>query len=72
METKLSEGQNLWPTSTIAGGESPYIFFKTAKTSLQRVCKEMVNKRNFIIKDRKLMNQILSVTSSISLNIYLN
>lgn len=29
---------NLWPTRIIAGGASPYMVFKMAKTSLQRVC----------------------------------
>ena len=38
-QTNLPKEHNLWPTSTIAGGESPYIAFNTAKTSLHKVCK---------------------------------
>lgn len=38
MQINLQKEYNLWPTSTIAGGESPYISFSTAKTSLHMVC----------------------------------
>jgi hypothetical protein len=38
-QTNLPKEHNLWPTSTIAGGESPYIAFNTANTSLHKVCK---------------------------------